>query len=150
MTQNELDSYLNMTKEILQACGEMSMSEVEEIIDDFKKELDEGVDEGIVQVCFDSANGIIVTMCEEFICKMMNKCTKYFSVVIPQLMSIVKLTKNLIEESEEIAEQLAKKYKKEEPTDEEANDFCEFEKEKCTEATSSDDFCEIKKEKKNG
>lgn len=69
----------------------------------FTQQIKAGIKEGAVKIGLNKKMNLVYEIDQEFVCKLLSLYSKYLAVVIPQIMSIVNLTKNLIEDTEELA-----------------------------------------------
>lgn len=107
ITKKEIESYAEILEEALKTS--MNEKEIRETKQSFMKQLKEGFKEGAISIGINRKGNLVYKIDERFVTKVFTLYAKYLAVVIPQVMSIYQLTKNLVED---IAEQICSEEKK--------------------------------------
>lgn len=94
LTKKEVNKYMEIVNVVLKPY--MSEKEYEEVVTVFEVQLKEGIKNGAITCGFNKKMQLIYTIDPNFVSYILEIFSKYLVVVIPQIMSIMNLTKNLI------------------------------------------------------
>lgn len=100
ITKKELNSYLDMVEEIMiPVVGE-------DVFESFKTELfdqvTKGVKEKFIKISVNKKLELVYEIDENFITKVIQIYTRYFAIIVPQVISIINASKALINDIDDI------------------------------------------------
>lgn len=101
ITKKELESYMEIVETTVGAMVDEPTMVVMKA--QFMNQVKEGIKEGAVKIGLNKKLGLTYEIDQKFVCKVLSLYSKYLAVVIPQIMSIINLTKNLMEDTFEAA-----------------------------------------------
>ena len=100
--KNELDKYEEV---LLKTIGQtFGVEEANGVISSFKEEIGKGIKAGAIKVKLNKSLDVVMEYEEGYVIGLFDLYAKYLAVVIPQIKSIIELSKNLYEDSYKLFE----------------------------------------------
>lgn len=101
ITKKELEGYMEIVETTVGAMVDEPTMAIMKV--QFMEQVKAGIKEGAVKIGLNKKLNLVYEIDQDFVCKILTLYSKYLSVVIPQIMSIVNLTQNLMTDSMELA-----------------------------------------------
>lgn len=97
ITKKELEGYMEIVETTVGAMVDEPTLAIMKI--QFIEQIKAGVKEGAVKIGLNKKMNLVYEIDQDFVCRILSLYSKYLAVVIPQIMSIVNLTKNLMDDT---------------------------------------------------
>ena len=94
ITKKELKAYMEVIEEAVKPT--MSVAEFCEFKSEIMSQIQEGFKSGAIKVSLNKKLNMVYTIDENYVVKVFSLYARYLAVVVPQVMSIINLSKNLM------------------------------------------------------